>query len=230
MVQNFLSLLACINHTDVQCVGDNEILVYPENRFYLQHFQMLVYLYFDSNKKYNAVVKIQKEKNQTGPVPIIVSLCNRTAGRRGRQNVCVWQIRQGYNLHVMSWSSLSVNVFLFLQKDLFKGKWRLAKSYFKQNCCHGCHTKFAVFFPLPSCCVSSLIIIGIGPTTNFIISCCELQEIINPQNYYIINQTPTKRKCQMVHVVYNIMHHYLQCVLSFSVPVVVFMSAVLKDF
>ena len=73
MVQNFLSYLACINHTDVQCVGDNEIiLVYPENRFYPQHFQMLVYLYFDSNKKNNAVVKIQKEKNQTGPVPIIL--------------------------------------------------------------------------------------------------------------------------------------------------------------
>ena len=33
---------------------------------------MFVYLYFDSNKKYNAVVKIQKEKNQTGPVPIII--------------------------------------------------------------------------------------------------------------------------------------------------------------
>ena len=33
---------------------------------------MLVYLYFDSNKKYNAVVKIQKEKNQTGPIPIII--------------------------------------------------------------------------------------------------------------------------------------------------------------
>ena len=87
---------------------------------------------------------------------ILVSLRNRTAGRRGRQNVCVWQTRQGYNLHVMSWSSLGVNVFLFLQKDLFKGKWCLAKSYFKQNCCHGCHTRFAVFFPLPSCCVSSL--------------------------------------------------------------------------
>ena len=70
-VQNFLSLLACINHTDVQCVGDNEILVYPENRFYPQHFQMLVYLYFDSNKKYNAVVKIQKEKNQTAIIPKI---------------------------------------------------------------------------------------------------------------------------------------------------------------
>ena len=45
---------------------------YPENRFYLQHFQMLVYLYFDSNKKYNAVVKIQKEKNHAGPIPIII--------------------------------------------------------------------------------------------------------------------------------------------------------------
>ena len=25
--------------------------------------------------------------------------------------------------------------------------------------CHACHTRFAVFFPLPSCCVSSLILI-----------------------------------------------------------------------
>ena len=89
-------------------------------------------------------------------VILIVSLRNRTAGRRGRQNVCVWQTWQGYNLHVMSWSSLSINVFWFLQKDLFKGKWWLAKSYFKQNYCHACHTRFAVFFPLPSCCVSSL--------------------------------------------------------------------------
>ena len=32
-----------------------------------------------------------------------------------------------------------------LQKDLFKGKWSLAKSYFEQN---DCHTRFAVFFPL----------------------------------------------------------------------------------
>ena len=89
---------------------------------------------------------------------LIVSLRNRTARRRGWQNVCVWQTWQGYNVHVMSCSSLSINVFWFLQKDLFKGKWWLAKSYFKQICCHSCHTRFAVFFPLPSCCVSSLII------------------------------------------------------------------------
>ena len=43
-----------------------------------------------------------------------------------------------------------------LQKDLFQGKWSLSKSCLKQNYCHPCHTRFAVFFPLPSCCVSSL--------------------------------------------------------------------------
>ena len=44
-----------------------------------------------------------------------------------------------------------------LPKDLFKRKGSLAKSYFKKNYCHACHTRFDVFFPLPSCCVSSLI-------------------------------------------------------------------------
>ena len=44
-----------------------------------------------------------------------------------------------------------------LQKDLFKGKWSLAKSWFKQNYRHACHVRVAVFFCLPSCCVSSLI-------------------------------------------------------------------------
>ena len=42
------------------------------------------------------------------------------------------------------------------QKDLSKEKWGLAKSYFKLNYCHDCHTRLAVFFSLPSCCVSSL--------------------------------------------------------------------------
>ena len=37
----------------------------------------------------------------------------------------------------------------------------MAKSYFKQNC-HACHTRFAVFFPLPFCCVSSLLFSGTG--------------------------------------------------------------------
>ena len=84
------------------------------------------------------------------PRTIFVSLRKRTGEERRRQNTCVWQTWQGYYVRVLSWSGP-------LQKDLFKGKWSLAKSCFKQNYCHACHTRFAVVFPLPSCCVSSLL-------------------------------------------------------------------------
>ena len=88
----------------------------------------------------------------------IVSLRNRTAGRRGREIACAWQTWQGYYLRFLSWSSLTSMFSDLLRKDLFKGKWSLAKSCFKQNYCHACHTRFAVLFPLPSCCVSSQIL------------------------------------------------------------------------
>ena len=39
------------------------------------------------------------------------------------------------------------------QKDLSKEKRSLAKIYFKQTYCRACHTRFSVFFPLPSRCV-----------------------------------------------------------------------------
>ena len=85
-----------------------------------------------------------------------MTLRNRTAERRGRQIACVWRTWQGYNLRILSRSWLTSMFSGLLQKDLLKRKWSLAKSYFKQNYCHACHTRFAVFFPLPSCCVSSL--------------------------------------------------------------------------
>ena len=86
-----------------------------------------------------------------------MSLRNGTAGRRGRQIAFAWQTWQGYNLRVLLWSWLTSMFSGLLSKDLFKRKGSLAKSYFKQNYCHACHTMFAVFFPLPSCCVSSLV-------------------------------------------------------------------------
>ena len=61
------------------------------------------------------------------------SVRNRTAGRKGRQNACVWQTWQGYYLRVLSWSSLNIYVYWSLTKDLFKGKWSWTKCYFKQN-------------------------------------------------------------------------------------------------
>ena len=85
----------------------------------------------------------------------ILSLLNRTVGRRIRQNACVWQTWQGYNLRVLSWSSLNSNV--FWPKYLFNGAWSSAESFFKQNYCHAFHTGFAVFFPLPSFWVSSIL-------------------------------------------------------------------------
>ena len=86
----------------------------------------------------------------------IVSLRNRTAERRGRQSAHVWQTWQGYYSCVLLWSSFNIMFASLLQTYLFQEKWSWAESLFKQNYCHACHTRFTVFFPLPSCCVNSL--------------------------------------------------------------------------
>ena len=86
----------------------------------------------------------------------IVSLRNRTVERRGRQNAWAWQTWRDYYLRVLSRIHLKLMFLTLLQKDLFKGMWSLAEAKQKQNYCHACHTRFAVVFPLPSCCVSSL--------------------------------------------------------------------------
>ena len=103
-----------------------------------------------------------------GVQAVAVSLRNRTAGRQTGEKrtesrktlVCDKRERAINYLRVLSWPSLNITVFWFLQKYLFKGKWSLAKSYFKQNYCHACHTRLAVFFTLPSCCLSSLVMTG----------------------------------------------------------------------
>ena len=46
---------------------------------------------------------------------------------------------------------------VLLQMYLFEGRWSLAERLFQQNYCHACHTRFAVFFHLPSRCISSLL-------------------------------------------------------------------------
>ena len=80
----------------------------------------------------------------------LVSLRNRTAR--------VWQTWQGYYLRVLSLSLLNILCFLVFYKkiSLKEGEvWR--KDISKQNYCHACHTRFAVFLPLSSCCLSSLL-------------------------------------------------------------------------
>ena len=84
--------------------------------------------------------------------PLLVSLRNRTAERRGRR---AWQTWQGCYLGVLSWSSLNIIFSGLLQIHLFKGRWSLAKSLSQKVTAS--HRRFAVFFPLPSCCVRSLL-------------------------------------------------------------------------
>ena len=83
---------------------------------------------------------------------------------RTAKRLCVWQTWPSYFLRVLSWYNiLNINIsiyFIFsglLKKYLFKKRWSWAEGYFKENCCHACHARFAVFFPLPFCCVSSVI-------------------------------------------------------------------------
>ena len=64
------------------------------------------------------------------------------AGRRGRQNVCVWQTWQGYYLHVSSWSLLHILCFLvFYKKISLKEREIWQKVISKQIInCHACLT------------------------------------------------------------------------------------------
>ena len=68
-----------------------------------------------------------------------------TTQRRGRQNACVWQTWQADYLRVC----VDVQSIQLCFDLLQKGRWSLAEIVFKQNCFHACHTRFAVFFPLP---------------------------------------------------------------------------------
>ena len=82
--------------------------------------------------------------------------------KRMAKCLCVTNVTGLLLEHFLWWSSLCLIVKIIfpglLQKDLFKGGWSSADKFFKQNYCHACHTRFAVFLPLPSCCISSLII------------------------------------------------------------------------
>ena len=75
----------------------------------------------------------------------------------GRQNARVWQTWQGYYLRVLSWSSHNISVFWSFTKRSVKRKVKFGEKLFqiKLFICHACHTRFAVFFSLRSCCISS---------------------------------------------------------------------------
>ena len=116
--------------------------------------------------------------SSTGPISIrsvvcvasvsnqVISEFTQRDGRKKRtaKHLCVTKVtgllpetHKGFCYYLAVLSSHNINVSWSFTKDLFKGICSLAKSFFKQNYCHACHTRVAVFFPLPSCCVTSLL-------------------------------------------------------------------------
>ena len=82
---------------------------------------------------------------------LIVSLCNRTAERRGQQNACVWQMWQGYYLHFLSWSYANLCFLICLKEDEVWGNFFSNKIIIVTLETQG----LTIFFALPACWVSS---------------------------------------------------------------------------
>ena len=116
--------------------------------------------------------------SSTGPISIRLVVCvasvsnqvisefTQRDGRKKRtaKHLCVTKVtgllpetHKGFCYYLGVLSSHNINVSWSFTKDLFKGRCSLAKSFFKQNYCHACHTRVSVFFPLPSCGVTSLL-------------------------------------------------------------------------
>ena len=105
-----------------------------------------------------AELRLNVSVNEKEPIPLLArQICD--YGRKGgRQNACMRQTWQVYYSRVLWWSSLKLMFSGLLQKDLFKGRGSSAENFFEQNYFHACCTTFSFFFPLPYCCVSSLLV------------------------------------------------------------------------
>ena len=116
------------------------------------------------------------------------------AERRGRQNACAWQTWQGYYLRVISWSSLNINVFWSLQKNICLSEvWRKVIS-------NKMVVTLAVFFLLPSCCVSSLLLevtccVRLHTLLHVVACCFQLSRKVWNQSNFL----PHANKCNIVN-------------------------------
>ena len=77
---------------------------------------------------------------------IAVSVRNRMAGRRRRQNGCLWQTWQGYYLHVLSWSSITFICFLVFYKKVCLKECEVWQKVISNKiiAVNACHTRFPV--------------------------------------------------------------------------------------
>ena len=75
-----------------------------------------------------------------------------------------WLVLTSVKYHGNLYTLIPLNQRLALTRLRATGPWSFTKrsvggKFFQPNYCHSCHTRFAVFFPPPSFCVSSLLIL-----------------------------------------------------------------------
>ena len=115
-------------------------------------------LFFDDHPAMSQVARDQF----SGDIWVNSEFTQQDGRKKGRQTLVCDKRDRAISWRVLSDLHLTLIFSGLLQNDLFKGKWSLAKSYLKENYCHSCHTRFAVFFPLLSCCLGYLIIMESG--------------------------------------------------------------------
>ena len=138
-----------------------------------------------------------------------MSLRNRLKKRTAKR-LCVTNVT-GLLLRVLSRSSRNINVFLvFHKKILFKRRRSLAENFIEQKYCHACHTGLAVFFPLPSCCVSSLLLFSLSSLSSYSPSSSSYhhhhRHCKNCRNHYRHHRCYSRRFRRHCHH-----HHHRQC-------------------
>ena len=92
-----------------------------------------------------------------GLIVVIVSLHNRKADSRGRENACVWQTWHGYYLRVLLCSLLPIKAFWSFTVRSVKKRVKFAGNFFKIKLLSRLSHKVCRLLPLPFCFVSSLI-------------------------------------------------------------------------
>ena len=86
-----------------------------------------------------------------GLIVVIVSLHNRKAERRGRQNACVWQTWHGYYLRVLLCSLLPINAFWSFTIGSVKKRVKIGGTLFKTKLLSRLSHKVCRLLPLPFC-------------------------------------------------------------------------------
>ena len=104
-----------------------------------------------------AELRLNVSVNEKEPIPLLARQICEFTQQDGKTLVCDKRDR---SITYVFCGDLPLKLMFsgLLQKDPFKERGSSAEKFFEQNYFHACCTSFAFFFPLPYCCVSSLLV------------------------------------------------------------------------